>query len=77
MQSIEKFNVINFDLVGACIARPTKSDENISGRPMVAPTKKQEALSNFNPSVAHATPPLESTKGRLDRNVNFKYVKVV
>ena len=44
MQSIKKFNEINFDLVGACIARPLKTAENKSGRPMVAPTNKTEVL---------------------------------
>jgi hypothetical protein len=39
-----KSDEIKFDLVGACIARPPKSAENKSGRPMVAPTNKTEVL---------------------------------
>jgi len=50
LQSIKKSDEIKFNLVGACIVRPAKSAKNKSGRPMVAPTKRQEVLSNFNPS---------------------------
>ena len=42
-----KSDEINFGLVGACIARPLKSDENIGGRPMVATTSNIEVKSEF------------------------------